>query len=234
MKGLSIDLRRKLLLSVGTHRAKRPLSPVEVGQAVQASLDAGSSLGEIAESLHLEDTSVLTKFVRLLRLTPEIRHVVDWGRSASTIGFTAASEIAKLSDPTEQAQLCEAALVNQMGSGEVKQVVQLHNRSKRPIKTCVEEILRLRPHVQRFHVLLGAIRSPEVRARLSELEQTERDRTLRSIVETAYPGLEFNCRLGTDGFTLTGGEEVARALSQGGKEDFETLINDGPCETVSP
>lgn len=234
MQGISTDTQRKLLLSVGSHRSKRPLSPVEVGEAVQALVDAGSSLGEVAESLHLEDTSVLTKFLRLVRLTPEIRHVVDWGRSSSTIGFTAASEIGKLSDPVEQAQLCQAALAHQMGSGEVKQVVQLHNRSKRAVNACIDEILRLRPEVQRFHVLLGAIRSPEVRARLAELEQSERDYALRTVVQSAFPGLKFDCRLGTDGFTITGGEEVSRALSQAGKEDFETLINNALCETVSP
>ena len=42
MRGLSVDVQKKLLLSVGSHRASRPLSPVEVAEAVQVSLDAGA------------------------------------------------------------------------------------------------------------------------------------------------------------------------------------------------
>ena len=102
MKGIPTDLQRKLLLSIGSHRDTRPLTPVEVGEAVRTSADAGTTLLEIAEFLHLEGTSVLAKFVRLLRLSPAVRHLVDWGRSDATIGFTAASEVARLDDPDDQ------------------------------------------------------------------------------------------------------------------------------------
>jgi hypothetical protein len=233
VRGLPPEVQKKLLLSVGSHRAARPLSPVEVGEAIQASLDAGSSLQEIAGTLLLEDTSVLTKFIRLLRLAPEVQHLVDWGRSDSTVGFTVASEIARLPDPLEQIQLCEVGLRHQLGSAEMKQVMQLRRRSKKPIEACVKEILRLRPRIQRIHVFLGAITSPEICAGLAKLSQMQRNDMLRSLVKVKFPPLaNFGCRLGPNGFTVTGGEDVATVLSQGGK-DFEATINEALAETVA-
>ena len=233
MRGISTDIQKKLLLSVGSHKATRPLSPVEVAEAVQASLDAGSTLQDIAEFLHLEGTSVMTKFVRLLRLSPEVRHLVDWGKSESTIGFTAASEVARLDEPDEQMQLCRAGLQNQLGSAEMKQILQLHQRSGRSIDDCMAEILRLRPRVQRIHVFLGAVTSPDLRQRLAAISQADRDTTIRSAVKRAFPNLErFGCRLGSERFTITGDDGVSTELAQGGK-DFEAAINDALAEAVS-
>jgi hypothetical protein len=210
------------------------LTPVEVAEAVQASLDAGSTLHEIAEFLHLEGTSVLTKFVRLLRLSPEVRHLVDWGKSESTIGFTAASEVARLDKHDEQVQLCQAGLQHQLGSSEMKQILQLHQRSGRSIEDCVVEILQLRPRVQRIHVLIGAVTSPDVCRRLAPISQADRDTVMRSAVKKAFPKLgKFGCRLGADRFTVTGDDGVSTELVQGGK-DFEAAINVALAEAVSP
>jgi len=234
VRGLSTDLQKKLLLSVGSHRASRPLSPVEVAEAVQASLSTGSSLQEIAEFLHLEGTSVLTKFIRLLQLSPAVRHLVDWGRSESTIGFTAASEVARLDDPDGQLQLCHAGLQHQLGSAEMKQILQLHQRSGQSITDCVTEILQLRPRIQRIHVFLGAVNSSDVQQRLAALSQADRDVALRSAVSSAFPRLgKFGCRLGSERFTVTGNEEVSAELTQGGR-DFEAAINDVLAEAVLP
>lgn len=225
MRGISTDIQKKLLLSVGSHRVVRSLTPVEVAEAVQASLDAGSTLQEIAEFLHLEGTSVLTKFVRLLRLPPDVRHLVDWGKSESTIGFTAASEVARLDDPDGQMQLCRAGLQHQLGSAEMKQILQLHRRSGQSIEDCVAEILRLRPRIERINVFIGAVTSPEVRQRLAAISQSDRDTAMRTALKNAFPGLgNFGCRLGTQKFTVTGDEGVSTELVQGGK-DFEAAIN---------
>jgi hypothetical protein len=200
---------------------------------VQLSLDAGSTLQEIAKFLHLESTSELTKFVRLLRLSPAVRHLVDWGRPKSAIGFTVGSEVARLDDPEEQMQLCQAALEQQIGRSEMQQVLQLHQRSGRPVGECVAEILQLRPRVQRIHVFLGAVTSADIRQRLAKLSQAERDTALRSAVQRAFPGMDrFGCKLGSERFTITGDEEVSAKLTQGGKE-FEAAINGALAESVA-
>lgn len=234
MRGVSAETQKKLLLSVGSHKTNRPLSPVEVAEAVQDFLDAGSTLRQIAEFLHLEDSSVLTKFVRLLRLSPEVRHLVDWGMSESTIGFTVASEVARLGKPEEQMELCQASLENQLGSAEMKQVLQLHRRSGRPIEDCLTEVLRLRPIVQRIHVFLGEVTSREVRERLAALSQIDRDRAMRSAVKSAFPGLTgCGCRLGPTRFTITGDDRVAKEVTRR-SGDFEAAINKALTEAVSP
>jgi hypothetical protein len=233
--GLSPDIHKKLLLTVGSHRAQRPLSPVEVSEAIQASLTAGSSLEEIAEALHLESPSVLNDFLRLLRLTPEVRHVVDWGRAtASTIGFKAGAKLAQLSEPEEQHRVCRAALQHRLSKAEIEQVVQLRKRSKQSIDDCIAEALRMRPQVQKVNVFIGAVAAPEVRARLAALNQAQRDNVLRVVIQREFPALRrVSCRLGVDGFTIAGGEEVSAALTQEGK-DFEALINEALAEDGAP
>ena len=131
-------------------------------------------------------------------------------------------------------ELCHAGLQHQLGSAEMKQILQLHQRSGRSITDCVAEILRLRPRIQRIHVFLGAVTSPDLRQRLAALSQADRDVALRSAVNSAFPRLgKFGCRLGSERFTVTGDEEVSAELTQGGR-DFEAAINDALTEAVSP
>ncbi len=141
MLGLSPEQTKRLLLSVGSHRGTRPFSPVEVAETLKISIDAGSKLSELASALHLDGTSMVTRFLRLLDLSPQVRDWVDWGESGSTIGFTAASELSRLSDSGEQNQLGRAALENQLKSSEVREVVQIRRRSKRPLAACGEKRL---------------------------------------------------------------------------------------------
>ena len=61
MRGLLSHEISKLILSVGTHKSKRPLSPVEVAEFMQKSLDAGEKRTEIATRLYLEDSSIITQ-----------------------------------------------------------------------------------------------------------------------------------------------------------------------------
>jgi ParB-like chromosome segregation protein Spo0J len=235
VQGLSPNIHKQLLLTVGSHRAQRPLSPVEVGEAIQASLTAGSSLEEIAEALHLEGPSVLNDFLRLLRLTPEVRHVVDWGRATtSTIGFKAGAKLAQLSEADEQRRVCRAALQHRLSKAEIEQVVQLRKRSKKSIDDCIAEVLRMRPQVQQMNVFIGAVAAPKVRERLAALDQAQRDGVLRAVIQRVFPALkQVSCRLGVDGFTIAGGDDVSAALTQDGK-DFEALINEALAEDGTP
>jgi hypothetical protein len=233
VQGLSTDIQKKLLLSIGSHRDIRLLTPVEVGEAVQTSVNAGTTMQEVAEFLHLEGTSVLTKFVRLLRLSPDVRHLVDWGRSDATIGFTAASEVARLDDPADQLQLCQAGLRNRLGSSEMKQILQLHKRSGQSISDCIEEILKLRPRTAQIHVLIGGITEPALSARLAAVSQAERDKWLHQAVTKSFPALaRYGGRLGPNRFTITGDKAVSAELTKDGK-DFEAVINHALAETVS-
>lgn len=225
MLGLTPEQNKKLLLSVGSHRGTRQFSPIEVAETLKISIDAGSKLSDLANALHLDGTSMVTRFLRLLELSPQVQHWVDWGESGSTIGFTAAFELSRLADPDEQSQLGRAALENQLKSSEVREIVQLRRRSERSLAECVEEIMRMRPHVEKLHLFIGAIIPQELRAALRARTQSERDKLLRSAVVERYPNLrQFSSRLGVERFTLSGGDAVSRIL-RGTSEDFESAIN---------
>src|SRR5262249_39524296 len=150
------------------------------------------------------DATVINEFLRLLRLAPEVRHLVDWRRATdASIGFKAASKLAQLPDNTEQIRVCRAALQHRFSKAEVEQVVQLRRRSEKPIEDCISEALRLRPRVQQLNVFLGAVTSPQVRTRLGALTQADRDELLQSAVRRRFPAIgPFGSRLGPDRFTI--------------------------------
>ena len=90
------ELMRNLILSVGTHKGKRPLSPVEVAEGFQKAEKSGMTDQELADLVQLRYPTMIGRFKRLLNLSPDLRHLVDWGSSSSTISFTAASEVTRL------------------------------------------------------------------------------------------------------------------------------------------
>ena len=70
-----------LILSVGTHRAERPLSPLEVGVLVRKATQRGTDLKDIAEATQLEGTTQLSRFTKLLELPTDTHYLIDWGKS---------------------------------------------------------------------------------------------------------------------------------------------------------
>lgn len=232
MKGLSPEQQKQLILSVGSHLRSRPLTPVEVGLLLQDSLRSGSTPDELAEALHLDGPSMISRFVRLLSLSIEIQHLIDWGSSKSAIAFTAASELARLPE-NDHLPVVQAALENRLSSLEIKQVVQARLRSKRPIGNCIEEIVRMRPQIERSHLFIGAVTSGASREALAKLSQHERDELLARVLKEAYPDMKsFSARLGPARFAIAGTEEMAGTLNAG-QHDFETVINRGLERTVA-
>ena len=100
---------------------------------------------ELAELVQLRYPTMIGRFKRLLNLSPELRHLVDWGSSNSTISFTAASEVARL-DPDDHGAVLNSILENGLNKNEVMQVVQIRNRSSKNISECIEDVIKLRPN----------------------------------------------------------------------------------------
>ena len=92
--GLSTDEERDLILSVGTHRPGRMLTPVEVAELLQRALDAGASSESIAKRCLLEGTTTISRFLRLLDLEEASKHLVVFGSKKGSLGFTTAMEVA--------------------------------------------------------------------------------------------------------------------------------------------
>lgn len=221
MKGLSPEIQRDLILSVGTRRARRPLSPIEVAEAMETSLASGSTVRELATELHLDPTMV-PRFRRLLKLLPDIRHLVDWWQGEARLSFEAASHIARLASSKEQQEVAEAVIKHGLGKVDTIQIVQIRERSGRPIAECIGDVLRMRPQIERRHILIGAITSEKLRIALRQMTQQERDQLLKSAVTSYGPELPpWEGRLSVERFTLLGSDAFSDAVQRlpGGFED---------------
>ena len=213
MKGLSPYEVGQLILSVGTRKSERPLSPIEVGKFMQRALDAGETRAEIASRLYLEDSTIIGHFTRLLSLPPQVQQLVGWGTGSATVSFTAAAIIARLKLPQERSILAKAALENQFNKSEIIQVVQIRGRSNNPIENCIKAVLDQRPIVEKRHLIIGELRSEKLKDELEQIPQLERNNLLQSILERYVPDIScLGCKLGDVHFLLVGDDRFHAAI----------------------
>jgi len=223
MRGISAEELRDLILSVGTHKQERILSPVEVAELLEKAINAGATIQEISKEILLNPT-MTTRLHRLLNLAPEIQHLVGW-EGKPKISPSTASEIACLKTLKEQEFLANATLENRLSKREVIQIIEVRNKFNKPVGECVEEIIEMRPRIIRRYLFIGAIKSSEVRNRLSKMSQKERDILFDNVVTLNLPDLpSWDGLLGTTRFTLIGNEDLNQALSNL-PTDFAESIN---------
>lgn len=222
--------RLRMSVGYGTHKKGRPLSPIEVGSLLQKARSEGVSLEECARAVQLDGTGHIGRFLRVLDLPEDIRHLVDWGSGRKFVGFTSAVELAKLEAADDQRAVAEAVLADGLSSKEVRQVVQLRKRSGREIRECVDEVLDMRPKVERRYVFVGSVSAEEVEL-LGRITQAVRDTILASGIEEL--GLRnATGRLGPKFFTLVGDEHFDASMRQVGKENIEARLRTHIREAV--
>ncbi len=227
-----VKIQQNLILSVGIHRKKRILTPVEVAEGIKVLREHEMSTKDIRELLMLENDSMIQKFERLLQLSPEVRYLVDWGQSSSAIAFTSASEIAKLKDFGEQKTLADTIIQEKLTKTEVIQIIQAKTRSNKPLSACIDEAIKLRPQIEQKFVFIGAIIDKYLLSILSQMTQLERDRLLEEKLSKTIPQtLQWEGRLGKDRFTLVGSEDFAAEI-QKLTPGFEERINALLCDSV--
>jgi hypothetical protein len=176
------------------------MSPLEVGWGIADLMDELGSLDQASRVVNLDPTTV-RRFVSLTRLAPQVQPLVGWGTTRSTLSFSAAAELSRLSGQ-EQVEAAKAALENRMTKEELRQVVQLRSRTRAPITECVAQALRTRPEVQYIHVFLGSTGDDHaVQSFLAGLEQSERDELFREALE-ALIGTGATGRLTEYGFSV--------------------------------
>src|SRR5438128_180224 len=110
LAALTVAERQQLILSVGTHRGERHLSPIEVAHLFQKAIWGGDSASDLAETVSLDGTSQVSRFLALLKLPPDVQHLVDWGKSGDSLAFTAAFELSRLGNADDQRKAIEAVL----------------------------------------------------------------------------------------------------------------------------
>jgi hypothetical protein len=154
--GLTDNESTDLIMSVGTHQSKRRIGPVQVAQLLERA-SRFQSLESIASALSLRDATLPKKFVSLLALPEEIRSLVSWGSAPGFISFSSASEIARAKrNLTEEALLVLSCVVLEHGLSktELQAIVQRISRGHVPLREAVQEILAMRPVVERQYVFM--------------------------------------------------------------------------------
>lgn len=215
LTGLSEDELRSLVLSVGTHRSDRPLSPVEVGELFEKACDEGASMSECAAATQLNDETMVRRFLRLNHIDERIRHLVDWGESDEyCISFSAGVELSRL--PNEaQVELGEAVVENSLTKKEVVSIRQLYERSGDSLTKCIQRVLKRRPVQRKVDLVMGAIVDGELEKVLSTKSQRERNRVLEEALDNLVSGAPiFSARLGTQKFTIAGQQGVVGELEK--------------------
>lgn len=232
LAGLStLDLGRlRMSVGYGTHKKGRPLSPIEVGFLLRKAREAGVSLDDCAKTIQLDGTGHIGRFLRILDLPDDLRHLVDWGAGKHFIGFTSAVELARLGDAKDQRVVADAILSKGLNSKEIRQVAQLRERSGRTVEACIEEVLGMRSMIEKRFVFLGAVAEENVEA-LADLTQFARDSILASGIERL--GLRgATGRLGPRFFTLVGDEDFNASMGEVGKENIEVRLRTHISEIV--
>jgi hypothetical protein len=225
LPGLTQREFQELLLSVGkTARARRPLSPVEVGELCAKAIQKGVTPKELTEALQMTDRNMVSKFLRMRELIFPVRHLVSWGYSGDgAIGFSAAAHLARL--PEDKQATCSEAIVKyRLTRDEMVSVLQLLERSEQPLEACVHRVVHRRPIVSVRQVVLGAVTCPDAEPKLRSLSQLQRDELLKRIVCRLFPTVkDFTAKLGIDRFAVIGGKSVADTVARDPK--IERNIN---------
>ena len=215
---------RDLMLSVGTHRGNRRLSPVEVAKSIEKMLRSNPDRQNCAERLGISLTQV-SSFLKLLLLDTKIQHLADWrGAKNASIPFSTLSEIARL-ESFEQNQVVQAILRHHLKWKEVVQTVQIRERSNDPIGVCIENVLALRQDVETQHLFVGRIASDSNLEYLRRLSQSGRDEELRRVVRALVgPTYRTKSRLGEEAFTIVSDHDLPRML-QLTADELEEIVN---------
>jgi len=225
LPGLNVEEMRDLILSLGTHRSKRRLSPVEIAYLFDRAIKNGATPEICAEAVGFQGTTMVHRFLKLLKLNTNLHYLIGWGQSGASISFTAASDIARLS-ADEQVEAFDVAISNQMSKTEVQSMVQLRKRSGKTIGICAMEIIGMRPEVAKMYVFIGSVTDQETRKKLSLLKQADRNELLNtSLIELYGPLTDTTGRLGIERFTVVTNETDAVKFHNEIDSNFEAKIN---------
>jgi hypothetical protein len=204
IKGLTSDEERDVILSVGTHQRERRLSPTEVAELFAKALAGGATRTELADACQLTGGTWIGRFLRLNSLPADVRHIIGWGADGSSLSMTQAQEIARLRSDDGKRLLALKALEHRLSSTEVREIVQVIDRSGATVDAAVQAQLKLRPRVQYKYVFVGLIGKPSLSKHLESLTQGERDQLIREYLTSKK--LKVQGHMSPTQFVLIGDE----------------------------
>jgi hypothetical protein len=101
---------------------------------------------------------VLRRLHTLLTLPPEISALVSWGRERGRLSFSTAAEITRLG--ADRNELSAKALEHDLSREEVRAIIQRHLRGGVSLDKATQEIVGLRPIVERSFLFIGRLPGP--------------------------------------------------------------------------
>lgn len=224
MKGLSQDDKRNLILSVGTHKSFRRLTPIQVAQKIEVSLKSGESIDDLGREISLS-RNVIRSFLSLLKLPETIQAIIGWGSDTTTVAFSSGIEIARLEEENSRIVLAKAILENELNLQEVTQVVQINKRSKKSIHDSIEAVLKQRPIIEKRHVIIGEINKPKVIHQASNLGEKEQNEILNNSLRKFGPGQSpYGSKLNGKFFIIVCDDQYYQELNLMGN-DIETTVS---------
>lgn len=223
--GLSQTELQSLTLSVGTHRGRRRLSPMEVADLLRQAMEEGTSRQALSDSLNISEIQV-ARFIRLFDLEPELRDLADWGRgNTATIPFSSLLEITRLA-PSQQIEVATSALGHKLTKAEFRQISQISERSGWHITDCIANVIERRPQVQMQFVLIGSIRQGELQEFLQSQLQNTRDCFLMEVLDKlGQPSHVIQGRLGSKIFTILAKQDIVSLLDMD-PDAIEAFVNE--------
>lgn len=143
-------------MSVGVHVKRRRAKPMQAAKLVKKAMHT-ESLEEIAEHVNLQGTTILRKLLSLENLPREVQDHIHWGTSNVGISFSVAAEIARYGSDSDKLSLAQTAIEHHLSKSEVQAIVQRATRDKCSIADASEEILKLRPAIDRQYLYMGLL-----------------------------------------------------------------------------
>jgi len=131
----SVDEQKRLELALIENIQREDLNAIEIAQAfARLAEEHGLSHDQIAERTG-KDRSTVTNFVRLLRLSPYVRHEITIGRISMGHGRA----LLNAPDEKQQMALCEQIIAKQLSVRQTEELVKSFTNPERPPKARREE-----------------------------------------------------------------------------------------------
>jgi len=212
MFGLSANDWRDLLLSVNVPRRERRLSPVRVAELLDSALRQTNIEG-LAKALNFKDKTTLERIWSLHVLPSDLGVLVDWGGRKGVLSMSTAAQLARLQSPDRIREAFTAAVENDITKEEARQIVQIFERSGKPLAECISTALRTRPKVVRSELIIGSIISEVARNKVTALGEDIVTRKLRMTLARNFPTvIAQSLRVANSRFSLLLSEAHAKEL----------------------
>jgi len=186
---------RKIIISIGTHSVKRPLSPIEVGKFIHKLIISAKkknvSERQIALELQLRDTSMIRRFDNLNNIPEEFNDFIIWGNKDGFISFTSASFATELSSKNDIGSLLQSIIEHKLNKNEVRQIIEFKRRTNSSIEECLKEILLARPKIIHRYMLMGSLSDVKFKEKFLNMDKFEKNNLFFKFLKNQYPLIEI-------------------------------------------